>query len=81
MSTAGRHTRVVTLARRPGPGGPAPEDFTLTERAVPELGAGQLLGGRAVQSRWVRKNARTSSTSSSGSSIAAKWPPRAISVQ
>ncbi|WP_239373424.1 NADP-dependent oxidoreductase [Frankia sp. Cj5] len=50
MSTAGRHTRVVTLARRPGPGGPAPEDFTLTERAVPELGAGQLLVRNAFMS-------------------------------
>jgi hypothetical protein len=28
-----------------------------------------------------RKNARTSSASASGSSIAAKWPPRDITVQ
>src|SRR6185295_20235499 len=36
---------------------------------------------RAGADRTLRKNARTSSTSSSGCSKAAKWPPRGISVQ
>jgi NADPH-dependent curcumin reductase CurA len=42
-------TRVVTLARRPG-GAPAPEDFALEERPLPELAAGQLLVRNAYMS-------------------------------
>jgi NADPH-dependent curcumin reductase CurA len=37
-------TQMVTLLRRPEPGGdPRPEDFGLEERPIPALGAGQLL--------------------------------------
>ncbi|WP_322747055.1 MULTISPECIES: NADP-dependent oxidoreductase [unclassified Frankia] len=50
MSAAGRRTRVVTLARRPGPGGPTLDDFALCERPVPALGAGQLLVRNAFMS-------------------------------
>ncbi|MPQ96533.1 zinc-binding dehydrogenase [Modestobacter sp. I12A-02628] len=41
-------TRVVTLARRPA-GAPQPADFALEERALPELGPGQLL----VRNAWM----------------------------
>ena len=37
-------TRVVTLQRRPAPGGvPAPDDFAVEERPIPSLAPGQLL--------------------------------------
>jgi NADPH-dependent curcumin reductase CurA len=37
-------THLVTLLRRPEPGGdPRPEDFAVEERPIPALGAGQLL--------------------------------------
>lgn len=42
-------TRVVTLLRRPA-GEPQPEDFTVEERRVPELSAGQLLVRNAYMS-------------------------------
>src|SRR4051812_49979749 len=42
-------TRVVVLARRPA-GAPAPEDFGLEERPVPEPAAGQLLVRNAYMS-------------------------------
>jgi len=37
------HTRMVTLLRRPGPDGPAPGDFAIVDRQLPDLQAGQLL--------------------------------------
>jgi NADPH-dependent curcumin reductase CurA len=50
MTTAGTTTtRVVVLARRPA-GPPAPEDFALEERPVPELATGQLLVRNAFMS-------------------------------
>jgi NADPH-dependent curcumin reductase CurA len=37
------HTHMVTLLRRPGPEGPAPTDFAIEERRLPDLQPGQLL--------------------------------------
>lgn len=43
-------TRTVVLARRPGPGGPTPDDFELRDLAVPALEDGQVLVRNAFMS-------------------------------
>lgn len=43
-------TRMVVLARQPGPGGPVPEDFSIREVPVPELAPGQVLVRNAYMS-------------------------------
>ena len=45
------------------------------------LSAPAIVGGPYGAPRTSRKNARTSSTNSSGCSKAAKWPPRSSSFQ
>ena len=41
---------MVTLVRRPGVGGPVPEDFALEDRPLPALQPGQLLVRNIVMS-------------------------------
>jgi NADPH-dependent curcumin reductase CurA len=43
-------TRMVTLLRRPGAGGPLPGDFAVEQRPIPELTTGQLLLRNIVMS-------------------------------
>jgi len=53
----------------------SPPEFILEPAIRPDPGAG--MSGDQTS----RPHARTSSTNSSGSSIAAKWPPRGMSRQ
>ena len=54
MTTSTAHviptTRMVTLLRRPGAGGPVPEDFAVEDRPFPALQPGQLLLRNIVMS-------------------------------
>lgn len=50
------------------------------DAAKPDYSTGHIRGPIRIQRNW-RKNVRTSSRNSSGTSIAAKWPPSGISVQ
>src|SRR6185312_11346352 len=74
---ATRHARrAARRGRRPGGG--ADRRGQLAVAALPVHSTG---GDRYASQRSWRKNWRTSATSKSGSSMAAKWPPRSNSLQ